>query len=105
MNLLLPQLEKGLLDENWRIRLSSVQLLGDLLFKITGITGKMSTEGGEDDSFGTETSTKAIVAALGEPRRNRIFSGLYMARYDIALGMKIQFQISYQFWNFENDSN
>lgn len=29
MTLLLPELEKGLFDENWRIRHSSVQLLGE----------------------------------------------------------------------------
>lgn len=84
--LLLPELEKGLFDENWRIRYSSVQLLGDLLYRISGVTGKMSTEtASEDDNFGTEQSHQAIIKALGAERRNRVLAGLYMGRSDVAL--------------------
>jgi hypothetical protein len=36
IELLLPELEKGMLDASWRIRCSSIQLLGDLLFRISG---------------------------------------------------------------------
>ena len=36
VDLFLPELEKGLFDDNWRIRCSSIQLLGDLLYKISG---------------------------------------------------------------------
>ena len=54
----LPQLEQGLFDENWRIRISSIQLMGDLLYKISGVTGKMTTEGEEDDNFGTSHSNQ-----------------------------------------------
>ena len=32
--LLLPAVEAGILNDNWRIRQSSVELLGDLLFKV-----------------------------------------------------------------------
>ncbi|XP_006818140.1 LOW QUALITY PROTEIN: stalled ribosome sensor GCN1-like [Saccoglossus kowalevskii] len=85
ITLFLPQLEKGLFDENWRIRYSSVQLLGDLLFHLTGVTGKMTTEGAEDDNFGTERSTQAIMEILGSDRRNRVLAGLYMGRSDTAL--------------------
>ena len=81
ITLLLPELELGLFDENWRIRHSSVQLLGDLLYRISGVSGKMSTEtASEDDNFGTEQSQKVILEALGNERRNRVLAGLYMGR-------------------------
>lgn len=86
VELLLPQLERGLFDENWRIRCSSVQLLGDLLYKLSGVSGKMSTEtASEDDNFGTEVSQHMITETLGLERRNRVLSGLYMGRSDTAL--------------------
>lgn len=37
--LVLPAVEAGILSPNWRIRQSSVELLGDLLFKVKGATG------------------------------------------------------------------
>lgn len=85
IELFLPELERGLFDDNWRIRHSSVQLLGDLLYKISGVTGKMSTEGKEDDNFGTSQSNQAIIESLGAERRNRVLSGLYMGRSDVSL--------------------
>ena len=85
IELFLPELEKGLFDDNWRIRHSSIQLLGDLLYKISGVTGKMSTEGDEDDNFGTSLSNQKIIASLGRERRNRVLAGLYMGRSDVSL--------------------
>uniref|UniRef100_A0AAZ3PQP5 TOG domain-containing protein n=1 Tax=Oncorhynchus tshawytscha TaxID=74940 RepID=A0AAZ3PQP5_ONCTS len=94
--LLLPELEQGLFDDLWRIRFSSVQLLGDLLFHISGVTGKMTTEtASEDDNFGTAQSNKAIIGALGGERRNRVLSGLYMGRSDTQLVVR---QASLHVW-------
>ncbi|XP_053135159.1 eIF-2-alpha kinase activator GCN1 [Hemicordylus capensis] len=94
--LLLPQLEQGLFDDLWRIRFSSVQLLGDLLFHISGVTGKMTTEtASEDDNFGTAQSNKAIINALGVERRNRVLAGLYMGRSDTQLVVR---QASLHVW-------
>lgn len=39
--LLLPAVEAGIGAPNWRIRQSSVELLGELLFKVSGATGKV----------------------------------------------------------------
>ncbi|PSN31349.1 eIF-2-alpha kinase activator GCN1, partial [Blattella germanica] len=63
-----------------------LKLLGDLLYRISGVSGKMSTEtADEDDNFGTEQSHHAIIVALGGGRRNRVLAGLYMGRSDVAL--------------------
>lgn len=96
IQLLLPELEKGLFDDNWRIRFSSAQLIGDLLYKISGVSGKMTTEtADEDDNFGTEQSHTAISGALGSERMNRLFSGLYMGRMDTSLMVR---QASIHVW-------
>ncbi|KAK6483659.1 eIF-2-alpha kinase activator GCN1-like [Huso huso] len=94
--LLLPELEQGLFDDLWRIRFSSVQLLGDLLFHISGVSGKMTTEtASEDDNFGTAQSNKAIIGALGGVRRNNVLAGLYMGRSDTQLVVR---QASLHVW-------
>lgn len=86
VTLLLPELERGLFDDNWRIRFSSVQLLGDLLYRISGVSGKMTTEtASEDDNFGTDSTNSSIIRFLGAERRNRVLAGLYMGRSDVAL--------------------
>ena len=52
----------------------------------TGVSGKMTTESaGDDDTFGTENSQKAVLSLLGAERRNRVLAGLYMGRSDTAL--------------------
>ncbi|KAG5182622.1 armadillo-type protein [Tribonema minus] len=79
-DLLLPSLENGLTDEDWRIRQSSVALLGDLLFLI-GDTKEAAAEDG-DDIGGSHRASQAIEGALGVGRRNGVLAALYLARSD-----------------------
>jgi hypothetical protein len=54
---------------------------GDLLYKISGVSGKMTTEtASEDDNFGTEQGQKIITRMLGVDRRNRVLAGLSFFR-------------------------
>ncbi|KAL8765433.1 MAG: hypothetical protein Q9209_007501 [Squamulea sp. 1 TL-2023] len=78
IDLLLPELDRGLADDNHRIRLSSVELVGDLLFNLTGISGK--TEQDEDD-YSAQTGA-SLLEVLGEEKRNKILSSLYICRCD-----------------------
>ncbi|KAL8808756.1 MAG: hypothetical protein Q9200_004054 [Gallowayella weberi] len=77
IDLLLPELDRGLADNNYRIRLSSVELVGDLLFNLTGISGK--TE--EEDEYAAQAGV-SLVEVLGEDKRNKILSSLYICRCD-----------------------
>ncbi|GAA99124.1 uncharacterized protein L969DRAFT_87172 [Mixia osmundae IAM 14324] len=92
IDLLLPSLESSLFDSSWRIRQSSVQLVGELLFNISGISGKneIEEEGEEDQHVGRESSRKALVDVLGRERRDRVLSAIYLARQD-ASGVVRQF--------------
>lgn len=79
VDLLLPELEKGLSDSNSRIRLSSVELTGELLFKISGISGKQELA---DDVSLSKNVAKAFNDVLGPERRNNILSALFVCRSD-----------------------
>lgn len=79
IDLLLPELDRGLADDSYRIRLSSVELVGDLLFNLTGISGK--TEQDEEEEGATEAG-QSLLEVLGEDKRNKILSSLYVCRND-----------------------
>lgn len=80
IDLLLPELERGLADVNHRIRLSSVELVGDLLFNLTGITGQVEDEE-EDEDISGEVSN-SLLEVLGQERRDKVLSALYICRCD-----------------------
>ena len=81
-----------------RCSCSSIQLLGDLLYRVSGLSGKMSTESEEDDNFGTEEARTAIIRCLGEERRNHVLAGLYMGRWVWPTGCGLALSI-YSCWN------
>ena len=84
--LFLSEFEQGMEHENWRIRYSSLQLLGDLLYRLAGVTGKMSTETGDDDEgLGNQRIQVALTQALGPEKRDRILASIYICRADVAL--------------------
>lgn len=78
IDLLLPELQRGLADDNHRIRLSSVELVGDLLFNLTGITAQAE----EDTEEGATAAGQSLLEVLGEDKRNNILSALYISRCD-----------------------
>ncbi|XP_078427732.1 putative protein kinase regulator ILITHYIA [Wolffia australiana] len=87
--LLLPAIEDGIFNDNWRIRQSSVELLGDLLFKIAGTSGKALLEGGSDDEgSSTEAHGRAIIEVLGRNKRNEVLAAIYMIRSDVSLSVR-----------------
>ena len=91
IDLLLPELERGLFDSSWRIRLSSIQLVGELLFRISGISGKaeLDDDVGNEEEEGTtyhsnSEAARKMLEVLGKEKRDRVLSGLYILRQDSA---------------------
>ncbi|KAL2172369.1 hypothetical protein VTG60DRAFT_6208 [Thermothelomyces hinnuleus] len=86
VDLLLPELERGMADDNYRIRLSSVELVGDLLFNLAGVKSK--TEEEEQDQDVTKEAGASIREVLGEEKRNKVLSALYVCRCDTAVAVR-----------------
>ena len=79
---ILPSLEAGFNDEDHRIRVASLTLLGDLLSLIGGtsvLTGDGNTQ---EDVRKAERAQVQISIALGSETRKRVLSSLYLARND-----------------------
>ena len=90
LDLLLPAVEAGAAAASWRIRQSSVELLGDLLFKVVGTSGRARADGAGSDDEGASTDDhgRAITAALGADRRAEVLGLLYLCRSDVAGGVR-----------------
>ncbi|RMD42898.1 hypothetical protein DV735_g2206, partial [Chaetothyriales sp. CBS 134920] len=80
IDLLLPELQRGLADDSHRIRLSSVELIGDLLFSLTGAS--MAEGDDEADEEQAAQAGQSLLDVLGEERRDRVLSSIYICRCD-----------------------
>ena len=92
IDLLLPELEKGMLDASWRIRQSSISLTGELLYRVTGISGKVELEEEQVPAHSADNARKALLEALGLERKDRVLATLYIVRQD-AVGIVRQASI------------
>lgn len=85
VEILLPHLESGLFNENWRIRLSSIKLMSGLLFKICGISSVVQDESAEtDEGEATETQRMALRNALGDEWYDKVLSSIFIIKGDSA---------------------
>jgi len=76
-DLMLELLEDGLECDDYRVRESTLVLIGDLLNGLAGNQGSVSYE-----TNATSHTETRILEHLGIQRRNEVFSLLYMARSD-----------------------
>ncbi|KAF8131842.1 armadillo-type protein [Boletus edulis] len=80
IELLLPALEEGMFDSRMahsgRVN-PSITLVGELLFKVSGITSKLDM--GDEEEVAEVAVAESV---LGAERRDRILSALYLARQD-----------------------
>ena len=92
---LLPALAGGLFDDDWRIRQSSVSLLGELLYMV-GDTKSVSIseavdDDDDDDGFTVNGSSKVlgnIRSNLGDVHTDMVLAALYIARSDISMSVR-----------------
>jgi HEAT repeat protein len=85
---ILPILQNGMTDEDYRIRLSSLMLLGDLLSMIGGTTVLRTDGDTQDDIRRAERAQAQITQVLGIRTRNRVLSDVYLARSDNASAVR-----------------
>jgi hypothetical protein len=85
-----PPNRAGLFDPSGRIRQSSVELLGDLLYRITGvkavglsdIDADTGNQDAEFDIYGSGSALSTLSRVLGKHRRDDVMSSVYMLLCD-----------------------
>jgi HEAT repeat protein len=92
---ILPILQSGMGDADYRIRLSSLMLLGDLLSMIGGTTVLRTDGDTQDDIRRAERAQAQLTLVLGIQTRNRVLSDIYLARSDNAVAVR---QAAIQVW-------
>lgn len=86
---LLPAVEEGMFNSNWRIRQSSVDLLGEFLFKVSGLSSKLlMNEGIAGPRTTSEAEAAKIQQVVGEDRMWGVLARLYLSRSDPALTVR-----------------
>ena len=98
--LLLPSLSEGMFDDDWRIRHSSLILLGDLLYLVgdTKAVGMADGEEEDEDLAGVSTGnrvTATLRANIGETNANEVLAALYIVRSDVSMSVR---QSALQVW-------
>jgi len=92
---ILPPLELGLSDDDYRIRVASLTLLGDLLGMLGGTKVVKGDADTQDDIRAAERAQAQIALVLGTDTRMRLLSRLYLTRSDTTAVVR---QISVQVW-------
>jgi hypothetical protein len=99
---ILPSLQQGMFNDDYRIRHSSVMLLGDLLYLVGDTKAVGMAEGEEDNeeigSTGISGSARAAInirVHCGEKIANSVFASLYIIRSDVASNVR---QAALQVW-------
>ena len=92
---ILPSLENGLGNEDYRIRVASLTLLGDLLSMLGGTKVVKGNADTQDDIRQAERAQAQIALVLGNETRKRVLSSLYLARSDTAAVVR---QAAVQVW-------
>lgn len=85
----LPAIEEGIIADNWRIRQSSVELLGSLLFKMAGTSGRFQTnEDSDDEGISNASQEEMLMQNLGKAKRDRLLARVYLCRTDVAFQVR-----------------